>query len=491
MSGLAENSMNSSRIAGARSALVERYGLDEAFLRKVSENALGKWGDFADIYLQSRASESWRIENGKIKAGTFGIDLGYGMRTMRDAEVSFASSQRIDRAAMETMARRLTEGYGDATPVALVGLVQRISSERADLYGIADPLLSWNADRKIALLRSIDELARSLDPRVVSVNASVQASHETVWVTRHDGFSSGDIRPLVKLAVAVTVLADGHREMSGSGFGGRAGYEVLTPDAVETLVRKVVSSALTKLEGRPAPAGPMTVVIGAGWNGVLLHEAVGHGLEGDFNQRGSSAFSGRIGERIAAPGVTILDDGTVPGGRGSLNMDDEGVGSHRTVLVEDGILRGYMHDLLSARQMGCAPTGNGRRQSYASLPLPRMTNTYMEAGTMDPAEIIASVGHGIYVDNLSGGQVDVTSGRFVFEASEAFLIENGKLTAPVAGATILGNGPDTLRQISMIGSDRMLDGGVGVCSKSGQILPVGVGQPTLRVDDLIVGGKGS
>ncbi len=325
----------------------------------------------------------------------------------------------------------------------------------------------------------------------MSVNASVQASHETVWVTRHDGFSSGDIRPLVKLAVVVTVLADGRREMSGSGFGGRAGYEVLTPDAVETLVRKVVSSALTKLEGRPAPAGPMTVVIGAGWNGVLLHEAVGHGLEGDFNQRGSSAFSGRIGERIAAPGVTILDDGTVPGGRGSLNMDDEGVGSHRTVLVEDGILRGYMHDLLSARQMGCAPTGNGRRQSYASLPLPRMTNTYMEAGTMDPAEIIASVGHGIYVDNLSGGQVDVTSGRFVFEASEAFLIENGKLTAPVAGATILGNGPDTLRQISMIGSDRMLDGGVGVCSKSGQTLPVGVGQPTLRVDDLIVGGKGS
>lgn len=490
MAGLTQNHP-AGRIDTARSTLLDRYGLDETFLQNVAGSALGKWGDFADIYLQSRASESWRIESGRIKAGAFGIDLGYGMRVLRGAEASFASSQRIDRASMQKTGRLLTDGYGNAPAVHPVPAVTQDGPIREDLYGIADPLLSWSTDRKTALLRSIDALARSLDPRVVSVNANVHASHETVWLTRHDGFSSGDVRPLIKVAVMVTVLSNGRREVAGSGFGGRAGYEVLSEEAIEGLVRKVVSSALTKLEGQPAPAGPMTVVIGAGWNGVLLHEAVGHGLEGDFNQRGSSAFSGRIGERIAAPGVTILDDGTVPGGRGSLNIDDEGVGSQRTVLVEDGILRGYMHDLLSARQMGCAPTGNGRRQSYASTPLPRMTNTYMEAGTLEPGEIVSSVSHGIYVDNLSGGQVDVTSGRFVFEASEAFLIENGRLGAPIAGATILGNGPDTLKQISMIGNDRMLDGGIGVCSKSGQTLPVGVGQPTLRVDGLIVGGKGS
>ena len=355
-------------------------------------------------------------------------------------------------------------------------------------YTDANPLAGVDFSAKVALMQQIDAAARARDPSVVQVSASLLGSWNVVEILRGDGTRVRDVRPLVRLSLQVIVEADGRREQGSAGGGGRFDYGHFTEDVLNDYAQKAVHQALTNLEARPAPAGTMTVVLGPGWPGILLHEAVGHGLEGDFNRKGTSAFSGRVGERVAAPGVTVVDDGTIAQRRGSLNVDDEGNPTQHNVLIEDGVLRGYIQDSLNARLMGVAPTGNGRRESYAHVPMPRMTNTYMLNGDKDPAEIIASVDRGLYAVNFGGGQVDITSGKFVFSASEAFMIENGKLTYPVKGATLIGNGPDALTRVSMIGNDMRLDPGVGTCGKEGQSVPVGVGQPTLRIDGLTVGG---
>jgi TldD protein len=356
------------------------------------------------------------------------------------------------------------------------------------LYAPTDPIGTLDSAGKVALLERIEKMARAKDPRVVQVMASVAAEHDVVLIARADGTRAADVRPLVRVNVTVIAEQDGRREVGSAGGGGRFGLGYFQDAVLQDYVDRAVSAALINLESRPAPAGEMTVVLGPGWPGVLLHEAVGHGLEGDFNRKGSSTFAGRIGQRVAARGVTVLDDGTLADRRGSLNVDDEGVASRRNVLIEDGILRGYMQDSLNARLMGVKPTGNARRESYAHVPMPRMTNTYMLGGDKDPAEIIASLKRGIYATNFGGGQVDITSGRFVFSASEAWWVENGKLQYPVKGATLVGNGPEAMNRVSMIGNDLALDAGVGVCGKEGQSVPVGVGQPTLRIERLTVGG---
>ncbi|HEX3169321.1 MAG TPA: metalloprotease TldD, partial [Burkholderiales bacterium] len=361
-------------------------------------------------------------------------------------------------------------------------------SDGRQLYLPHDPLASLADEAKVALLEKIERYARSLDPRVTQVMAHLGGEYEVVLVRRSDGVTAADVRPLVRISVQVIVEQDGRREQGSGGGGGRFDYAYFTDAIVEDYARKAVEQALTNLDARPAPAGSMTVVLGPGWPGILLHEAIGHGLEGDFNRKGSSAFSGRIGERVAAPGVTVVDDGTIAQRRGSLNIDDEGNPTQRNVLIEDGVLKGYMQDSLNARLMGVAATGNGRRESFAHIPMPRMTNTYMLNGDKDPQEIIQSVQHGLYAVNFGGGQVDITSGKFVFSASEAYMIENGKVTYPVKGATLIGNGPDVLTRVAMIGNDMALDTGVGTCGKEGQSVPVGVGQPTLRIDGLTVGG---
>ncbi|MFN7694355.1 MAG: metalloprotease TldD, partial [Burkholderiales bacterium] len=356
------------------------------------------------------------------------------------------------------------------------------------LYGRSDPIASLDSAAKVALLENIEQRARAKDPAVVQVMAGLAAEHEMVLVARADGLLAADVRPLVRLSLTVIAERNGRREVGSSGGGGRFGLGHFTDAVIQGYVDQAVATALTNLESRPAPAGEMTVVLGPGWPGVLLHEAVGHGLEGDFNRKGSSTFAGRLGQRVAAKGVTVLDDGTLNERRGSLNIDDEGHATQRNVLIEDGILVNYIQDAMNARLMKRAPTGNGRRESYAHVPMPRMTNTYMLGGTQDPAEIIASIDRGIYASNFGGGQVDITSGKFVFSASEAFWVEKGKILYPVKGATIIGNGPESLTRISMIGNDMQLDSGVGVCGKEGQSVPVGVGQPTLRIEGLTVGG---
>jgi TldD protein len=357
-----------------------------------------------------------------------------------------------------------------------------------NLYLPHDPIASLPAAEKVALLERLERHARAADPRVTQVMASLAGEYEVVLVARSDGLMNADIRPLVRLSLQVIVEADGRREQGSAGGGGRFDYDYFTDEILRRYAGEAVRQATVNLEARPAPAGEMTVVLGSGWPGVLLHEAVGHGLEGDFNRKGSSAFSGRIGERVAAPGVTVVDDGTIPNRRGSLNMDDEGNPTQRTVLIEDGILRGYLQDTLNARLMGVPVTGNARRESYAHLPMPRMTNTMMLNGDKSPEEIIASVKRGLYAANFGGGQVDITSGKFVFSTTEAYLIEDGKISYPVKGATLIGNGPDALTRVSMIGNDLALDPGVGTCGKEGQSVPVGVGQPTVRIDGLTVGG---
>ena len=355
-------------------------------------------------------------------------------------------------------------------------------------YAPLDPIASLGSEAKVAMLEKLERLCRAADPRVIQVMAHLGGEYEVVLVARADGALAADVRPLVRLSVQVIAEQDGRRESGGAGGGGRTGYAMFTDDVLEDYARLAVHQALVNLEARPAPAGTMTVVLGPGWPGILLHEAIGHGLEGDFNRKGSSAFAGRLGERVAAPGVTVIDDGTLPDRRGSLTVDDEGNPTRRTVLIEDGVLRGYMQDSMNARLMKMPLTGNGRRESYAHLTLPRMTNTFMLAGPHDPAEILKSVKKGLYAVNFGGGQVDITSGKFVFSAAESYLIEDGKVTHPVKGATLIGNGPDALTRVSMIGNDMKMDSGVGTCGKEGQSVPVGVGQPTLRIDGLTVGG---
>ncbi len=442
--------------------------------------------DLADMYFQATRFESWSLEDGIVKEGSFNIDQGVGVRAVSGEKTGFAYSDEIGLPALTQSARA-------ARAIARGGRSGKIQAWHRDtqrnLYASADPLASLTQQQRIALLESVDAFARGLDPRVKEVNVSLAGEYTRVMMVASDGTFSADVRPLVRLNVSVIVEQSGRREQATAGGGGRFDYTRFEENEQALgFAREAVRRALVNLEAQAAPAGTMTVVLGPGWPGVLLHEAIGHGLEGDFNRKGSSAFSGRIGETVASPLCTVVDDGTMPDRRGSLNVDDEGVATQCNVLIDKGVLAGYLQDKLNARLMGVAPTGNGRRESYAHLPMPRMTNTYMLPGPHTPEEIIASVDRGLYAVNFGGGQVDITSGKFVFSASEAYLIEKGKVTRPVKGATLIGNGPDVLTRVSMVGDDLALDDGVGTCGKEGQSVPVGVGQPTLRVDALTVGG---
>ncbi|HNQ05159.1 MAG TPA: metalloprotease TldD [Thiobacillaceae bacterium] len=441
--------------------------------------------DDADLYFQYSRSEAWSLEEGQVKSGSFNIEQGVGVRAVVGDKTAFAYSGDMRLPAIREAARtvRAIAAAGQSATARVPGQVHGHV-----LYSPADPLASMSEADKVALLHRLEDYARKLDPRVSQVIASLAGEYEVVFVTRLDGRSAADVRPLVRVSLQVIVEQEGRREQGSAGGGGRLDYAYFDDARLREYAHLAVEQALTNLRARPAPAGSMTVVLGSGWPGILLHEAIGHGLEGDFNRKGSSAFSGRIGQRVAADGVTVVDDGTLPDRRGSLNVDDEGTPSQRTVLIEDGILRGYMQDGMNARLMGMAPTGNARRESFAHLPMPRMTNTCMLTGGRDPEEIIASVKKGLYAVNFGGGQVDITSGKFVFSAAEAYMIENGRITHPVKGATLIGNGPDVLTRVSMIGNDVRLDPGVGTCGKEGQSVPVGVGQPTLRIEDLTVGG---
>lgn len=474
------------RLATAKALLLEPFGLDETHLSRALAEIQAHRVDDADLYFQYTRSEGWSLEEGIVKTGSFSIDQGVGVRAVSGEKTAFAYSDDISEASLLDAARTVRSiasaggGTGKVAP-------QKVAGSRS-LYGGLDPIASLDSTAKVQLLERVEKMARSRDPRVAQVMAGLASEYDVVLVARADGTIAADVRPLVRLSVTVIAEQNGRREMGSGGGGGRFGLAYFTDAQLDSYVTDAVKAALTNLESRPAPAGEMTVVLGPGWPGILLHEAVGHGLEGDFNRKGSSAFSGRIGQRVAAKGVTVLDDGTIADRRGSLNVDDEGNPSQRNVLIEDGILRGYIQDSLNARLMGVAATGNGRRESYAHIPMPRMTNTYMLGGDKDPREIVASIKKGLYATNFGGGQVDITSGKFVFSASEAYWVENGKILYPVKGATIVGNGPDALTRVSMIGNDMKLDTGVGTCGKEGQSVPVGVGQPTLRIDGLTVGG---
>ncbi len=474
--------------ATADRTLLAPYGLDAAGLTRVFGQIMTHQVDYADLYFQYSRGESWSLEEGIVKSGSFHIEQGVGVRAVSGDKTAFAYSDDISLPALQSAAEATRaiarQGAGGSTAV------ERRSEGRA-LYLPHDPVGSLKDPDKVALLERLERMARARDPRVKQVIASLGGEYEVVLVARSDGVVGADVRPLVRVSLQVIAEEDGRREQGSAGGGGRFDYAYFTDEVLRGYADKAVDQALINLQARPAPAGTMTVVLGPGWPGVLLHEAVGHGLEGDFNRKGSSAFSGRIGERVASPGVTVVDDGTITRRRGSLNIDDEGNPTQRTVLIEDGVLRGYLQDSLNARLMGVPVTGNGRRESFAHVPMPRMTNTYMLAGDKDPQEIIASVKRGLYAVNFGGGQVDIVSGKFVFSASEAYMIEDGKVTYPVKGATLIGNGPDALTRVSMIGNDLALDTGVGTCGKEGQSVPVGVGQPTLRIDGLTVGGTAS
>jgi TldD protein len=479
--------MNSSNLDISRSILLTPFGLDDIALTNTLSTMFTHKVDYADLYFQFTKSEGWSLEEGIVKTGSFNIDQGVGIRAVSGDKTAFAYSDDISLTALKEAAEatRTIARYGQ-------GKVKVSSTMHphhgSSLYLPQDPLESLDSATKVRLLEKVEKLARAKDPRVKQVMAGLAAEYDVVLVARSDGVIAGDVRPLVRLSVTVIAEQNGRREMGSSGGGGRYNYAYFTDERIEKYVDEAVSGALVNLEARSAPAGPMTVVLGPGWPGVLLHEAIGHGLEGDFNRKGSSAFSGRLGQKVAAAGVTVVDDGTMINRRGSLNMDDEGNPTQCTTLIENGILKGYMQDTMNARLMKMPVTGNARRESFAHLPMPRMTNTYMLAGDKDPAEILASVKNGLYAVNFGGGQVDITNGKFVFSASEAYMIEDGKITYPVKGATLIGNGPDVLNRVSMIGNDLSLDSGVGVCGKEGQSLPVGVGQPTLRLDGITVGG---
>ncbi len=475
----------------AQSCLLAPHDLEAGKLSRVFGTMQAHRLDYADLYFQYSRSEGWSLEEGIVKSGSFSIDQGVGVRAVSGEKTAFAYSDEISLPALSDAAqttRAIARAGGTATVRAGARSALARRGAGRDLYRPEDPLGSLPDVQKVKLLERLEQLCRSLDPRVVQVMASLGGEYEVVLVARSDGVIAADVRPLVRLSVQVIAEANGRREQGSAGGGGRTDYSHFTDERLREYANKAVSQALVNLESRPAPAGTMTVVLGPGWPGVLLHEAIGHGLEGDFNRKGSSAFTGRIGERVASPGVTVVDDGTLPARRGSLNIDDEGNPTQCTTLIENGILRGYMQDSLNARLMGVAPTGNGRRESFAHVVLPRMTNTYMLAGERTREEIIASVERGVYAVNFGGGQVDITNGKFVFAATEAYLIENGRVTYPLKGATLIGNGPDSLTRVSMVGNDLALDPGVGTCGKDGQSVPVGVGQPTLKIDGLTVGG---
>ena len=475
------------RLATAKSLLLTPFGLDESHLIRALGDIKAHQVDEADLYFQYTRSEGWSLEEGIVKTGSFSIDQGVGVRAVSGEKTAFAYSDDISEASLLDAARTVRTISAAAQNKRTKAATQKIAGGRK-LYAGLDPIATLDSTAKVELLGKVEKLARAKDPRIIQVMAGLAAEYDVVLVARADGTLAADVRPLVRLSVTVIAEHKGRREVGSGGGGGRFGLAYFTDAQIEEYVNHAVHAALTNLDSRPAPAGEMTVVLGAGWPGILLHEAIGHGLEGDFNRKGSSAFSGRIGQRVAAKGVTVLDDGTIADRRGSLNVDDEGNASQRNVLIEDGILKGYIQDSMNARLMGVAPTGNGRRESYAHVPMPRMTNTYMLGGDKAPEEIIASIKKGLYAPNFGGGQVDITSGKFVFSASEAYWVENGKIQYPVKGATLVGSGPECLKRVSMIGNDMKLDSGVGTCGKEGQSVPVGVGQPTLRIDGLTVGG---
>jgi len=470
----------------AETRLLLPAGLDASGLDRAFGALLGPGIDFGDLYFQHARRESWTMEDGIVKDGAHSIEQGVGVRAISGEKTGFAYSDEIDTPALlaaAKSARAIARDGSSTQPRTLVP-----GSGRA-LYSADDPIDGLDNEAKVEALRALDRLLRAADPRVKQVMVSLAGGVDTVLVARSDGVLAADVRPLVRINVQVIVEQDGRRESGYAGGGGRYSYaELLADGRPERFAREALRQALVNLEAVDAPAGLMPVVLGSGWPGVLLHEAVGHGLEGDFNRKGTSTYAGRMGQRVASPGVTIVDDGTLPGRRGSLNIDDEGTPTACTTLIEDGVLVGYMQDTLNARLMGMRPTGNGRRESFAHLPMPRMTNTYMLAGTHDPEEMIRSVKKGLYAVNFGGGQVDITSGKYVFSATEAYLIEDGRITAPVKGATLIGNGPETMQRVKMIGNDLALDEGVGVCGKDGQSVPVGVGQPSLLIDQLTVGG---
>lgn len=474
-----------SHFSTATATLLSPSGLDLPDLQGVLGNIMSHKVDYADLYFQYSRAESWGLEEGQVKSGNFSIDQGVGVRAVSGEKTAFAYSDDIHLPALE-QAASATRAIAALGSEQATQVIQH--RQAPQLYLPQDPIASLSADAKVKLLERLESFARKANPRVTQVMASIAGEYEVVMIARHDGVMAADVRPLVRLSIQVITEQDGRREQGSAGGGGRFDYSYFTDEVLQDYAHKAVHQALTNLDARPAPAGSMTVVLGAGWPGILLHEAIGHGLEGDFNRKGSSAFAGKIGQRVASLGVTVVDDGTITNRRGSLTVDDEGNPTQRTVLIEDGILRGYIQDSLNARLMGMPLTGNARRESYAHIPMPRMTNTYMLNGTMPPEEIIRSVKKGLYAANFGGGQVDITSGKFVFSAAEAWMIEDGKLTYPVKGATLIGNGPDVLTRVSMIGNDMALDPGVGTCGKEGQSVPVGVGQPTLRIDGLTVGG---
>jgi TldD protein len=483
------------RLATAQALLLTPFGLNESHLFKALDVIKAHRVDEADLYFQYTRSEGWSLEEGIVKTGSFSIDQGVGVRAVSGEKTAFAYSDDISWASLLDAAQTVRSIGAAGGMKTVKSAIKKVASSR-QLYGSTDPISTLDSTTKVKLLERVEKLARSKDKRIVQVMAGLASEYDVVMVARADGTLAADVRPLVRLSV--TVIAEQkvkvkngsemRRETGSGGGGGRFGLAYFDDAHIEEYVSAAVKAALTNLESRPAPAGEMTVVLGPGWPGVLLHEAVGHGLEGDFNRKGSSAFAGMIGKRVAAKGVTVLDDGTIADRRGSLNVDDEGNASQKNVLIEDGILKGYIQDSMNARLMKTKPTGNGRRESYASVPMPRMTNTYMLGGDKKPEEIVASIKRGLYATNFGGGQVDITSGKFVFSASEAFWVENGKIQYPVKGATIVGSGPESLKKVTMIGNDMALDSGVGVCGKEGQSVPVGVGQPTLRIEGLTVGG---
>ena len=483
---MASQEQNETAVDTLMSRVLAPAGLDEKHLNKALGTINRGDVDSADLYFQISRHESWIVEDGVLKEGSFSLDQGVGVRAVCGEKTGFAYSDELLLPALEdaaSAARAISrQGQSRSVQVASVGQSQ-------NLYPATDPITSINDEQKKSLVSRIDAETRELDKRIEQVIVSLSSSQDLILIAAADGTLAADIRPLVRLNISIIVEQDGRREQGYSGGGARADLNYfLDGDLPMDYAREAVRQAIVQLDAQPAPAGAMPVVLGAGWPGILLHEAVGHGLEGDFNRKGTSAFSGRVGQQVASSLCTIVDDGTLANRRGSLAVDDEGTPGQYNVLVEDGILRGYMQDKLNARLMGVAPTGNGRRESYAHIPMPRMTNTYMLAGPHDPAEIIASVDKGLYAPNFGGGQVDITSGKFVFSASEAYLIEKGKVTAPVKGAMLIGDGPEALSRISMVGNDLKFDSGVGTCGKDGQSVPVGVGQPTLRIDELTVGG---
>ncbi|MEI8118305.1 MAG: metalloprotease TldD [Methylophilaceae bacterium] len=480
-----KSKVSSTHFDTATQALLAPAGLDIGKLQNVLGDMMSHKIDYADLYFQYSRSESWGLEEGQVKSGNFSIDQGVGVRAVSGEKTAFAYSDDITLSALQEAAKATKAIASLGGEQTARSVIQRAAPQ---LYLPHDPIASLSAEAKVKLLEKLESIARKLDPRISQVTASIAGEYEVIMIARHDGVMAADVRPLVRLSINVIAESGGRREQGSAGGGGRFDYSYFTDEILHDYAKKAVHQAIINLDARPAPAGSMTVVLGSGWPGILLHEAIGHGLEGDFNRKGSSAFSNMIGQQVAAKGITIVDDGTIQDRRGSLSVDDEGNPTNRTVLIEDGILRGYIQDTLNARLMNMPVTGNARRESYAHIPMPRMTNTYMLNGTVPPEEIIKSVKRGLYAANFGGGQVDITSGKFVFSAAEAYMIEDGEITYPVKGATLIGNGPEVLKRVSMIGNDMALDSGVGTCGKEGQSVPVGVGQPTLKIDALTVGG---